>query len=95
MLIRKITKDINKTRPDVALMYLIDEMIMAMALTSVLKLASTKYILSFIILLFLLYTVSNREAGFKKIISSVVLRAIARRLRHFTFLLRFPLRCFF
>ena len=30
-------------------MYLIDEMIMAMALTSVLKLASTKYILSFIL----------------------------------------------
>ena len=41
-----MTKDINKTRPDVALMYLMDEMIMVMALTSVLKLASTKYILS-------------------------------------------------
>ena len=48
LLIQKITKDINKTRPDVVLMYLfnIHEMIMAMALTSVLKLASTKYILS-------------------------------------------------
>ena len=44
LLIRKITKDINITRPDVALMYVMDEMVMA--LTSVLKLASTKYILS-------------------------------------------------
>ena len=45
LLIRKITRDINKTQPDVALTYLMDEMMMAMALTSVLKLASTKYIL--------------------------------------------------
>ena len=42
--IRKITKDIKITRPDVALMYVMDEM--AMVLTSVLKLASNKYILS-------------------------------------------------
>ena len=43
-------------------MYLMDEMIMAMAVTSVLKLATTKY------------TVSNRAADFKKISSSVVAR---------------------